>query len=116
MPALYRSLDLLALPSRVEGFGLVVAEAAAAGVPCVRTDSGGHSETVIDGKTGFVVPIDDLDAFSDRLDRLLVDADLRQRMGHAAREHALAHFTLDRFTDALTDALISTHDLSLRTK
>ncbi len=106
-PALYRTLDILALPSRVEGFGLVVAEAAAAGVPCVRSASGGHSETTLAGETGFVVPIADLDALTARLDHLLADPTLRRAMGDAARAHAHAHFSLDHFTTALTAAIIS---------
>lgn len=108
-PALFRTLDLLALPSRVEGFGLVVAEAGAAGVPAVRSASGGHTETTVEGVTGFVVAIDDLDALIRRLDELLTDPDLRRRMGAAAREHAVAHFSLDRFTTALTAALLRTN-------
>ena len=106
MPAFYRTLDVLALPSRIEGFGLVIIEAAAAGVPAVRSASGGHTETTLDGETGFVVPIDDLDALTDRLARLLADDVLRKRMGEAARAYALAHFSLDHFVDALTEALL----------
>ncbi|MCO6450454.1 MAG: glycosyltransferase family 4 protein [Caldilineales bacterium] len=105
MPAFYRTLDLLAAPSRVEGFGLVIAEAGAAGVPAVRSATGGHTESTIDGKTGFVTPIDDLPALTVRLDRLLADPELRARMGVAAREHIVANFSLQRFVDGLTAAL-----------
>ncbi|NOX60491.1 MAG: glycosyltransferase family 4 protein [Chloroflexi bacterium] len=105
MAAFYRTLDVLCLPSRVEGFGLVVAEAAAAGVPVVRTATAGHSETTIDGETGFVVPIDDVDALTERLDLLLGDPALRERMGRCARLYAQAHFSLERFVSALTEAL-----------
>ncbi len=108
MPAFYRTLDVLALPSRAEGFGLVVAEAGAAGVPCVRTATGGHTETTVEGKTGYVVPVDDLEALVDRLDRLVADPELRRRLGNAARDHALAHFSEERFVSALTAALMQT--------
>ena len=107
-PAFYRTLDVLAMPSRIEGFGLAVVEAAAAGVPAVRTASAGHAETTIEGKTGFVIPIDDADALCDRLARLIDHPEQRRRMGEAARAHALAHFSLQRFTNALTDALLTT--------
>jgi len=106
MPACYRTLDVLALPSRVEGFGLVIIEAAAAGVPAVRSASGGHTETTLDGETGFVIPIDDRDALTARLAQLLADDALRHRMGQAAKAYALANFSLDRFVDALTVALL----------
>jgi glycosyltransferase involved in cell wall biosynthesis len=111
MPAFYRTLDVLVLPSRVEGFGLAAAEASAAGVPVVRTASGGHAETTRDGKTGFVVPVDDLAALEQRLRQLLADAALRSRMGEAARTYALTHFDLARFVSALTDALFHTASL-----
>jgi len=106
MPAFYRTLDILTLPSRVEGFGLVIIEAAAAGVPAVRSASGGHTETTLDGVTGFVVPIDDLNALTARLTQLLADASLRQRMGQAAKAYALANFSVHRFVDALTQTLV----------
>ncbi len=108
MPAFYRTLDVLALPSRAEGFGLVVAEAGAAGVPCVRTATGGHTETTVEGVTGFVVPVDDLDALVDRLERLVAEPELRRAQGAAAREYALSQFDEGRFVPALTEALMRT--------
>ena len=108
MPIFYRTIDILAMPSRVEGFGLAVVEAAAAGIPAVRSATGGHTETTIDGKTGFVVPIDDVDALTDRLAWLLSHPHRRRRMGQAAKDHAFRHFSLQRFVDALTDALMKT--------
>jgi glycosyltransferase involved in cell wall biosynthesis len=108
MPAFYRTLDVLALPSRIEGFGLVIIEAAAAGVPAVRSATGGHTESTREGETGFVVPVEDVDALTDRLARLLADEDLRQRMGQAAREYVLARFGIQRFVDDLTQALLKT--------
>jgi len=107
MPAFYRTLDILALPSRVEGFGLVIVEAGAAGVPSVRSASGGYTESTIGGETGFVVPIDDIDALTDRLAQLLADDALRRRMGQAARSYALANFGIQRFVDSLTAALLA---------
>ena len=107
MPALYRTLDVLVMPSRVEGFGLVIIEAAAAGVPAVRSASGGHTETTLDGQTGFVAPIDDVDAFTERVSQLLADDALRRRMGRAARDYVLQHFGIQPFVDALTVALLA---------
>ncbi len=108
MPAFYRTIDILAMPSRVEGFGLAVIEAAAAGAPAVRTAAGGHTETTVDGVTGFVIPIDDLDALTTSLAWLLAHPDERKRMGEAARAYVTKHFTLQRFVDALTEALLVT--------
>ena len=111
MPIFYRTIDILAMPSRVEGFGLTVVEAAAAGIPAVRSATGGHTETTIDGKTGFIVPIDDANALTDRLAWLLAHPRQRQRMGQAARDHVFRHFSLQRFVESLTDALMKTIEL-----
>jgi glycosyltransferase involved in cell wall biosynthesis len=56
---LYRDTDIFILPSRAECFGIVIAEAAAYGIPALVADTGGLAETVNDGVTGFRVPPDD---------------------------------------------------------
>ena len=56
---LYRSADLFILPSRAEAFGVVVSEAAAFGVPALVAQTGGLTETVRDGETGFAIPLSD---------------------------------------------------------
>jgi colanic acid/amylovoran biosynthesis glycosyltransferase len=64
---------------------MVVKEAAASRLPCVGTRHGGLPEIVEEGETGYLVPERDIDALSERLGRLLKDAQLRERMGRAAR-------------------------------
>jgi phosphatidylinositol alpha-1,6-mannosyltransferase len=70
---------------RFEGFGLVYLEAGAYGLPVVATDSGGVSDAVKDGETGFLVPEGDVEAVSEAIVRLLRDPDLAARMGKANR-------------------------------
>ncbi|MEV5440229.1 stealth conserved region 3 domain-containing protein [Streptomyces sp. NPDC052682] len=87
------------LTSRNEAFGLVLAEAHAAGVPVVSYDApNGPREVVIDGQTGLLVPPGDTDALASALMLLIQDADLRQRMGRAA----LA--SVNRFSPAVVTA------------
>jgi phosphatidyl-myo-inositol dimannoside synthase len=88
-----------------EGFGIVFLEAAAAGVPQVAGDSGGASEAVVDGETGFVVPPTDLPAVVGALERLLCDVDLRDRMGVAGRTRAVEHFDYDHLAPQLAAAI-----------
>jgi glycosyltransferase involved in cell wall biosynthesis len=73
------------LTSRNEAFGLVLAEAQAAGVPVVSYDApNGPREVVIDGETGILVPPGDIDSLTSALLRLIEDSELRHRMGIAA--------------------------------
>jgi len=80
--------DLLCLPSYREGFGNVVIEAGALGVPTVGTRINGLRDAVVDGVTGLLVPPKDAAALADALASLLKDDARRKQMGNAARERA----------------------------
>lgn len=95
---LFRTSDVFAMPSRAETFGIAVAEASAAGLPVVASGVGGLPDIVSDGESGFVVPVDDLEALVEALVRLLDDDALRADMGAAARARAVERF------DAATNA------------
>jgi phosphatidylinositol alpha-1,6-mannosyltransferase len=96
LPVVYRAGDVFAMMCRerwggleAEGFGIVFLEAAASGVPAIAGRSGGSHEAVIDGSTGFVIDPDDVVQLAHDLERILVDAPLRARMGAAARVWAV---------------------------
>ena len=99
LPALYGCADVFAMCCRdrwfgleAEGFGIVFLEAAACGVPSVAGRSGGAHEAVADGDTGTVVDPRAKGAVAAALAALCGDAELRHRMGKAARERAVAEF------------------------
>ncbi len=84
------------VPSRMqEAFGLTALEAALTARPVVATAAGGLKEVVADGKTGFLVPIDDSDELADRLQAVLEDRDLAEELGAAARAAALRRFSIE---------------------
>lgn len=83
---LLRDCELLALGSRAESFGLVLAEAMACGKPVVATAVGGIPEIVDDGKNGYLVASEDVGGFGDAMSRILGDKQLREAMGNAGRE------------------------------
>lgn len=89
----YAACDVFALPSELEGFGLVYVEAAFHGVPSVGTLAGGVPEAVDDGKTGLLIKVGDKSALVDALWRFCNDPGLRQRMGEAGRKRAYAELT-----------------------
>lgn len=99
VPRLLAAVDLMILPSRMEGLSLALVEAHAAGVPCLVTDVGGNAEIVLDGRTGLIVKPEAPSALAEGLSRLLARPDLLRTMGAAARERYQAHFTVDHMTE-----------------
>jgi glycosyltransferase involved in cell wall biosynthesis len=95
------AMDVLVLPSHREGFGMVVAEAAAFGVPSVATRTRGGRESVVDGETGFLTDIRSRDGILDALRRLVENQALRERMGRAARARAVTRFDERVVTDRI---------------
>lgn len=76
------------LTSPKEGWGITNIEAAACGTPTIASDSPGLRDSVLDGVTGFLVPHGDLDALAARIEQLLADSALRERLGAQARAFA----------------------------
>ncbi len=97
--AVLNALDILALPSTWEGFGIVQAEAMYFRVPVIGTDFGGAREVVRSGETGYLVPYGDVEQLADATRRLLEDDELRTEMGRAGREHVLRSFGKSRMLD-----------------
>ena len=89
------SLDVLLLPSDNEPFGRVIIEAMRAGRPVVATNAGGVPEIVVDGETGYLVPVGGVDAMVEALRRLAAQPRLREEMGERARLRVAEHFTIE---------------------
>lgn len=106
---LYRNAKFLVLSSDEEGFGLVLIEAMASGIPVVSTACGGPEDIVSDGEDGFLVPTGDADALAEAMERLVGDSDLRRRMGGRARRTAVNGYSLPvagkRFLEGYDDML-----------
>lgn len=92
LPAHCGAGDVFAMPCRtrrggldVEGLGIVFLEASATGLPVVAGDSGGAPDAVLDGETGWVVRGGSAEETADRIVTLLLDPELRQRMGERGR-------------------------------
>lgn len=84
--------DIFCIPSYREGFGTVVIEAAAMGVPAVGTKIVGLVDSIVDGKTGILVPPRNLDKLVEALLLLLSNDTLRNKMGEKARQRANKFF------------------------
>ena len=84
--------DVFVLPSYREGFGNVVIEAAACGIPSIGTNIYGLSDAIIDGKTGILIPRSDISALEVAMTRLALNGDERRVMGEKARMRVLDEF------------------------
>jgi L-malate glycosyltransferase len=84
--------------SASESFSLTCQDASAFGLPLIATRSGGPQEIIDDGATGFLVPVGDVDAMADRLERLLADRQLAADMGRRGRELVGERFRPEVFT------------------
>ncbi len=95
--------DVLCLPSHREGFGSVVIEAGAAGLPAIATRIYGVTDAVDDGVTGLLYEAGNTEELARLMIRFAGDPDLRRRMGESARARAGRDFPKDMVTAAVVD-------------
>jgi glycosyltransferase involved in cell wall biosynthesis len=87
LPALYARADCLVLPSRSEAWGMVLNEAAAAGLPLIATEAaGGGYDLIEEGVNGFRVPVEDEEALAQAMRKVAADAEWRLRAGERSRQ------------------------------
>jgi glycosyltransferase involved in cell wall biosynthesis len=96
---LYGIMDVVAVPSIFEGFGLVAAEAMAAGLPVVGSAVDGLAEIIADHETGRLVPPEDPDALAAALIQLLGAPQTAAMMGRKGAQRVRQHFSLQRFSE-----------------
>ena len=88
MPGVYNQADVFVLPSLNEGMSNTMLEALASGLPLVATDTGGTKELIVDGQNGFIIKMkDDLD-LAEKVEKIISDKMLRQKMGEESRKKA----------------------------
>lgn len=96
LDTLFSTSAVFCMPSRYEPFGIAFVEAMSAGLPCVGTNRWAMPEIIQHGETGWLVPDGAVEELADVLIMALRNAPLRDQMGAAARDRALARFTWDR--------------------
>ena len=96
MPARYREMDILLMPTVREGFSMAVLEAMACGLPVVASNCSSLPEQVEDGKGGFLCGVGDVEAFAEKINMLADSNSLRREMGAFNRAKVKQNFTLNR--------------------
>jgi len=105
MPAFYSALDIFALCSLTESFGLALAEAMACERPVVGTPTDGAARQIIPGHNGCLLPSFAPTDLADALEKLIRDPQRCRRMGQAGRQTVTDHFSIDLTLDRTLRAL-----------
>jgi len=93
VPAYHNCLDIFANLSHNESFGVSVLEAEACGKPVVASNVGGLKEVMVPGLTGISIPPGDSQAAADAFERLVLNSELRQKMGSEGRKFVLEKYS-----------------------
>ncbi len=110
VPDYINSFNIFAALSIEESFGVAVVEAQACGVPVVVSDAGGLPEVVEDGVTGSIVPKKNVSAAADAIEKLVLDKDLREKMGKAGRNRVERLYNWNQNVDKM----ISIYNITLK--
>ncbi len=101
IPQILASIDIFTLPSLNEAFPRVIIEAMACGKPVIATSVGGNSEAVIDGASGFIIPVNSPDVLAQKIIELIEDKDKRQEMGRMGRKRVVNNFSLEYYVESI---------------
>ncbi|MBN7809694.1 glycosyltransferase family 4 protein [Algoriphagus sp. H41] len=102
IPRILKALDIFVLPSVLpDSFPTVILEAMASAKPVVATFSGGAAEMVVDGQTGFLIPVGNIERGVDTLEKLIVSPELRRELGEAGRARVFLEYSLEAFEEKI---------------
>ena len=93
IPECLNQLDIYVAASRRESFGVAVLEASACEKPVVVSDVGGLPEIVVNGKTGMIIPSENIEGFTEAIIQLIQNKQLRKVMGISGRRHVVQHYS-----------------------
>jgi glycosyltransferase involved in cell wall biosynthesis len=102
-PNVLAALDIFVFPSHAEAFGIALAEALSMAKPSVCSNSDGVLDIAVNGETSFLFEKQNWKDLSTKTEQLIVNPELREKFGKAARQRAVKMFDIEVFTDKLID-------------
>ena len=106
LPQYYGIADIFVFPTRSDTWGLVLNEAMAAGLPIVCSDAAGAApDLVVNGENGYLVPVGDVEKLSEKLQILVEDENLREKMGLHSQD-IIANYTPQKMAQGLKEAIL----------
>jgi len=109
LPLYYSAADVFILPSRKgEGFPMAVLEAMSAGLPVIATKSGGHTEIIKNGKTGFQVETQNPKQINSCIDTLVNNRELQNHISKRSRDVITQNFTWEKNINSLLKVINET--------
>lgn len=103
---LYKSLDVVVVPSRQESFGVTAVEGSACGCPIIASMVGGLPEVVINRKTGLLIPPENIEELCSAMEFMIAYPEKRQLMGQAGRKLVIEHYDWQRNVTQMEEVYI----------
>ena len=100
-------IDINVLASRSESFGLTLAEGSACGLPCVGSNTGGIPEVILDNETGLLFRSGDAKDLADKLELLIINSPLREKMGKNGQDYIAENLSLRKQLDSFSEVLMN---------
>jgi len=116
VPEILKTFDIFVLPSLNEGMSNTILEAMATGIPVIASNVGGNPELVIDGRTGFLFPTNDVESLVQKIKTYILHLELKQKHGYNARKRAEEKFSLDQMVRRYEELYVELVERKLKYK
>ncbi|MDD2481297.1 MAG: glycosyltransferase family 4 protein [Lutispora sp.] len=107
MNLIYSAIDILVLPSRMEGLPRVIIEGMAHGLPVIASDVGGVKEIIQDESLGLIIPADSITSLIKALSELIYSEDIRAKMASTAKVYVKEKFSEEKFKKSINELLMN---------
>ncbi len=101
----FKNADIFVHPTLEDCVPLVILEAMQYSLPIISTFEGGVPDLIIDGKTGYIVPKNNVDDLVEKIEKLIKSSKLREKLGRASRKKYESEYTLSHFEQNMTEIL-----------